>query len=58
MVWISECMFKNYPKNLNKLAEKEFNINLNKSNDHRFYIKVIQEDGHQAWSSPIYIKKV
>ena len=21
-------------------------------------IKVIQEDGHQAWSSPIYIKKV
>ena len=47
------------PKKLRQTSfEKEFNINLNKSNDHRFYIKVIQEDGHQAWSSPIYIKKV
>ena len=24
----------------------------------RIYVKVIQEDGHQAWSSPMYIKKV
>lgn len=36
---------------------KTFTLKLKKSNNHRFYIKVVQEDGHQAWSSPIYIKK-
>ena len=38
--------------------KKVFNLSLKKPINYRFYIKVIQEDGHQAWSSPIYIKKV
>ena len=36
---------------------KTFSLKLKKENNYRFYIKVVQEDGHQAWSSPIYIKK-
>ena len=25
--------------------------------EQRLYIRVTQEDGHQAWSSPIYVQK-
>ncbi len=32
-------------------------MNLRKGNESRIYIKVTQEDGHQAWSSPLYIKR-
>ena len=28
-----------------------------KNKEAKFYVKVTQENGHQAWSSPIYIKK-
>jgi len=30
-------------------------IDLRKSGDNPLYVCVTQEDGHQAWSSPIYI---
>ena len=36
---------------------KNFYIKLKNLQDYRFYVKAIQEDGHQAWSSPIYIKR-
>ena len=46
------------PEKLDKtVISKKFNIKLKKANDYRFYLKAVQEDGHQAWSSPIYIKK-
>ena len=46
------------PEKLEKTyISKKFHIKLKNFKDHRFYIKVLQEDGHQAWSSPIYIKK-
>ena len=32
-------------------------IILRKEQESRIYVKVTQEDGHQAWSSPLYIKK-
>ena len=35
-----------------------FPIKLISNKQSRIYIKVIQEDGHQAWSSPMYIEKV
>jgi len=25
--------------------------------EQRLYVRVTQEDGHQAWSSPIYVEK-
>ena len=28
-----------------------------KNKEAKFYVKVTQENGHQAWSSPIYIKR-
>ena len=31
-------------------------LKLVKNKEARIYVKVIQEDGHQAWSSPMYIK--
>lgn len=35
--------------------EKEVEINPSNNKDERFWIKITFEDGHQAWSSPIYI---
>ena len=46
------------PDKLNKSLftfKKVFNLIKNK--EAKFYVKVTQENGHQAWSSPIYIKK-
>ena len=44
-----------------KLTQTKFDnftkIKLKKNFQHRFYIKVTQEDGHIAWSSPIYVKR-
>ena len=31
-------------------------LKLIKNKEARIYVKVIQEDGHQAWSSPMYIQ--
>ena len=46
------------PEKLEKKdISKNFYIKLKNLQDYRFYVKAIQEDGHQAWSSPIYIKK-
>ena len=39
-------------------VNESFPIKLISNKQSRIYIKVIQEDGHQAWSSPMYIKKV
>ena len=35
----------------------DFSLPLNKlhSGDNPIYVKVIQQDGHMAWSSPIYV---
>jgi len=30
-------------------------LTLKPEGDNAFYVRVTQEDGHQAWSSPIYI---
>ena len=35
--------------------KKEFDLIKNK--EAKFYVKVTQENGHQAWSSPIYIQR-
>ena len=46
------------PDKLNKSLftfKKEFDLIKNK--EAKFYVKVTQENGHQAWSSPIYIKR-
>jgi hypothetical protein len=43
-----------------KDMEYSFSIplkNLNKG-DNPVYIRVVQEDGHLAWTSPLYIKKI
>ncbi len=44
-----------------KLEETSFTINkefnLVKNKEAKFYVKVTQENGHQAWSSPIYIQR-
>jgi len=45
-----------------KLIQYSINANLPikliNNKEARIYVKVIQEDGHQAWSSPMYIKKM
>ena len=33
----------------------ERRIPLGKDTDNALYVKLVQEDGHQVWSSPIYI---
>ena len=33
----------------------ERRIALGKDADNALYVKLLQEDGHQVWSSPIYI---
>jgi len=46
------------PEKLNKsffTLKKDFDLIKNK--EAKFYVKVTQENGHQAWSSPIYIKR-
>ena len=45
-----------------KLIQCSINANLPikliKNKEARVYVKVIQEDGHQAWSSPMYIQNI
>ena len=36
-------------------AEIETTVPLDAKGDNPIYVKVIQEDGHMAWSSPIYL---
>jgi hypothetical protein len=31
-------------------------VSLNSAEDNPIYIKVVQEDGHMAWSSPVYVR--
>ena len=33
----------------------ERRITLDENADNALYVKLVQEDGHQVWSSPIYI---
>ena len=35
----------------------EYSFNLEHQSEQRLYIRVTQEDGHQAWSSPIYVQR-
>ena len=35
----------------------EYSFNLESQAEQRLYIRVTQEDGHQAWSSPIYVQR-
>ena len=35
----------------------EQSFNLEQQSEQRLYIRVTQEDGHQAWSSPIYVQR-
>ena len=35
----------------------EQSFNLEHQSEQRLYIRVTQEDGHQAWSSPIYVQR-
>jgi hypothetical protein len=35
----------------------EQSFSLESGTEQRLYVRVTQEDGHQAWSSPIYVQK-
>jgi len=38
-------------------VHKSKNVKLNETGDTKLYVCITQEDGHQAWSSPIYLFK-
>ena len=48
-------MFRLPDENPCTAVKMERRVALRKGADNALYVKIVQEDGHQIWSSPIYV---
>ena len=48
-------IFRLPDENPHYTVERELEIEIEPGRDNPLYVKVTQEDGHQAWSSPIWV---